>query len=160
MLNRWLQACLLLVLAFAANASAQAPAQHAADPSALPPVVVHKSSTCGCCHLWVEHMRQNGFTVDVRDDGDLDAIKHRVGVPYGKGSCHTAEVGGYFVEGHVPASDVLRLLREKPDVKGLVLPGMPAGSPGMEMADGRVQAYTVEQVARDGSTSEFARHGK
>lgn len=160
MLNRWLGACLLLVLALAADASAQLPAQRAADAALLPPMVVHKSSTCGCCHLWVEHMRQNGFTVEVRDDGDLDAVKRRLGVPYGKGSCHTAEVGGYFVEGHVPAIDVRRLLRDKPDVKGLVLPGMPAGSPGMEMPDGRVQAYTVEHVTRDGATSAFSQHGR
>lgn len=148
-----------LALAFSAAASpALAAAEAARADAALPPVVVHKSSTCGCCGLWVEHMRRAGFRVEVRDDEDLYAIKQRLGVPYGKGSCHTAEVGGYFVEGHVPADDVRRLLREKPHAKGLVLPGMPAGSPGMEMPDGRVQPYTVEQVARDGSTTAFARH--
>jgi hypothetical protein len=80
-------------------------------------------------------------------------------VPHGKGSCHTAEVGGYLVEGHVPAQDVKRLLAEKPDAKGLVLPGMPMGSPGMEMPDGTVQPYTVELVKPDGSTSAYAVHG-
>lgn len=147
------------VLAFGAVASpALAAADAAKAGAALPPVLVHKSSTCGCCSSWVEHLRRAGFRVEVRDDEDLYAIKQRLGVPYGKGSCHTAEVGGYFVEGHVPADDVRRLLREKPDAKGLVLPGMPAGSPGMEMPDGRVQPYTVERVARDGGTTAFARH--
>ena len=126
----------------------------------LPRMLVTKSPTCGCCHLWVQHMRKAGFQVEVRDVDNINLVKQRVGVPYGKGSCHTAEVGGYFIEGHVPAADVKRLLAEKPHAKGLVVPGMPAGSPGMEMPDGRVQPYVVELVAEDGSTSEFARHGQ
>lgn len=130
-----------------------------AQPSqALPVVLVHKSATCGCCGAWVDHMRAAGFRVDVRDVDNLDAVKTRVGVPFGKGSCHTAEVGGYFVEGHVPAQDIKRLLAEKPDARGLVVPGMPAGSPGMEMPDGRVEPYVVELVAHDGTTSAFAHH--
>lgn len=128
-------------------------------PTALPLLVVTKTPSCGCCHLWVEHMRQAGFQVEIHDVEDMGPVKERVGVPYGKGSCHTAEVGGYFVEGHVPAADVKRLLAEKPDAKGLTLPGMPLGSPGMEMPDGRVQPYVVELVAKDGSTSPFASHG-
>ncbi len=103
-------------------------------------------------------MRAAGFSVDVRNVDNLDPVKSRVGVPASKGSCHTAEVGGYFVEGHVPALDIKRLLAEKPDAKGLVVPGMPAGSPGMEMPDGSVQPYVVELVAHDGTTSAFARH--
>ena len=79
-------------------------------------------------------------------------------MPLGQGSCHTAEIGGYFVEGHVPVEDIKRLLAEKPDAKGLLLPGMPAGSPGMEMPDGTTEPYTVELVARDGSTTAFAQH--
>ena len=126
----------------------------------LPRMLVTKSPTCGCCHLWVEHMRKAGFQIEVRDVDDINLVKQRVGVPYGKGSCHTAEVNGYFIEGHVPAADVKRLLAEKPHAKGLVVPGMPAGSPGMEMPDGRVQPYVVELVAEYGSTSEFARHGE
>lgn len=131
-------------------------------PSAsdLPLMVVHKSETCGCCELWVEHMQEAGFDVEVRNTNDFGSIKARVGVPLGKGSCHTAEVGGYFVEGHIPADDVKRLLALAPDAKGLVVPGMPLGSPGMEVPDGRTQPYTVELVARDGTTSEFARHGE
>ena len=103
-------------------------------------------------------MRKAGFTVEVHDLDNLDPVKTRVGIPAGKGSCHTAEVGGYFVEGHVPAADVKRLLALKPDAKGLVLPGMPMGSPGMEMPDGSTQPYTVELVQRDGTTSVFAQH--
>lgn len=131
----------------------------AGQTQALPPMLVHKSPTCGCCEVWVEHVRKAGFDVQVRDHDDMAPIKSRLGIPYGKGSCHTAEVGGYFVEGHVPAIDIKRLLAEKPNAKGLAVPGMPAGSPGMEMPDGRVQPYAVELVGRDGSTSEFARHG-
>jgi len=132
----------------------------AARSKALPLMVVHKSASCGCCGLWVEHMQQAGFEVEVRNTEDLGPVKQRLGVPYGKGSCHTAEVGGYFVEGHIPADDVKRLLAEKPAAKGLVLPGMPAGSPGMEMPDGRVQPYVVELVGADGNTEVFAQHGQ
>lgn len=125
-------------------------------------VLVHKTPTCGCCVAWVEHMRQSGFEVEVRDHdyGALDALKRRLGVPAGKGSCHTAEVGGYFVEGHVPAADVQRLLAERPAARGLTVPGMPAGSPGMEMPDGRVQPYAVELITKGGDSEVFARHGR
>lgn len=131
----------------------------AQSPAALPLLVVTKTPSCGCCHLWVEHMQKAGFKVEIHDVDDLGPVKERVGVPYGKGSCHTAEVGGYFIEGHVPAEDVKRLLVEKPEAKGLTVPGMPMGSPGMETPDGRVQPYVVELVAQDGSTAPFARHG-
>jgi hypothetical protein len=134
--------------------------QAAADSRRWPNVVVHKSPSCGCCGSWVEHMRKAGFSVEVRDTDNLEPVKKRLGIPYGKGSCHTAEVGGYFAEGHVPAEDIKRLLTERPAAKGLTLPGMPAGSPGMEMPDGRVDAYTVELVNPDGSTRPFSRHGK
>lgn len=125
---------------------------------ALPLMVVHKSPSCGCCGLWVDHMRQAGFRVEVRNADNVNPVKERLGVPYGKGSCHTAEVGGYFIEGHVPAEDVKRLLADRPDAKGLVLPGMPLGSPGMEVPDGTVQAYTVELVDKLGVTTAYARH--
>lgn len=128
----------------------------AADPRLI---VVHKSESCGCCHLWVEHVKRSGFQVKVRDVSDLGGIKERVGVPYGMGSCHTAEVGGYFIEGHVPAADIVRLLEQRPDAKGLTVPGMPAGSPGMELPSGEVEAYDVHLVARDGSTTVFTHHG-
>lgn len=131
----------------------------AAKAEAMPHLLVHKTPTCGCCGAWVEHMRGEGFHVMVEEREDLEPVRKRLGIPYGKGSCHTAEVGGYFVEGHVPAADIKRLLRERPVVKGLVLPGMPIGSPGMEAPDGRVQPYTVERVETDGSTTPYASHG-
>lgn len=159
---------LLLPLALLACSNASVPQGQealrgnamASAESALPQMLVHKSPTCGCCSAWIDHMRAAGFPVEVRDVDDMGPIKEALGVPYGKGSCHTAEVGGYFIEGHVPAADVIRLLAGKPDAKGLTVPGMPAGSPGMEMPDGRVQPYVVELVGRDGSTTVYARHGE
>lgn len=142
----------------AAPGDSGVPVRTNATANALPAVVVHKNPSCGCCLAWVEHLRSAGFEVDVRDEDDLDSIKHRVGVPSDKRSCHTAEVGGSFVEGHVPASDIKQLLREKPTARGLALPGMPIGSPGMERPDGSTQPYAVELVGADGSSSVFARH--
>lgn len=167
-----LNACARPAEPAAAQPSAEAPASSPAAASAssataakpgtvkaLPRILVHHSPTCGCCGVWVEHLRTSGFAVDVRQEENLEPIKQRLGVPDDKRSCHTAEVDGYFVEGHVPASDIKRLLTERPAAKGLALPGMPAGSPGMEMPDGRVDAYTVEQVNLDGSAGAFSKHG-
>ncbi len=120
---------------------------------------VYKTPTCGCCAKWVEHMKQNGFTVHVTDLNDLSAIKTKHGVPSKAQSCHTAVVNGYVVEGHVPASDVKRMLKEKPAIKGLALPGMPQGSPGMERADGLVPAYQVLSFEKSGATRIYAQHG-
>lgn len=130
----------------------------AAAPGPL--VVVHKSESCGCCKLWVDHLQKAGFAVKVINEDNMGPTKERVGVPVGKASCHTAEVGGYFIEGHVPAADVQRLLREKPKAKGLVVPGMPAGSPGMEVPSGQVDPYDVLLVGMDGSTKVYAHHAK
>ena len=102
-----------------------------------PLVTVYKSPTCGCCGKWVEHLRQAGLQVEVRETGNLDAVKQQLGVPRKLGSCHTATVGGYIIEGHVPAAQVQRLLREKPPVAGIAVPGMPVGSPGMEGPGGK-----------------------
>jgi hypothetical protein len=146
------------------QAEAIAPAEHAepakdvASTAGQPEVVVHKTESCGCCKVWVEHMQTHGFPVKVQNTDNLAPIKERVGLPYGLGSCHTAEVGGYFIEGHVPAADVQRLLTEKPKAKGLAVPGMPVGSPGMEMGD-RVDPYEVLLVHEDGSTSVYAKYG-
>lgn len=129
-----------------------------AAQSPWPVMVVTKNASCGCCGAWVDRMREAGFRVEVHDVDDLDPVKTRLGVPAGKGSCHTAEIGGYFVEGHVPAEDIKRLLAEKPRAKGLVLPGMPLGSPGMEVPDGTVQSYTVELIDPQGEATAFARH--
>ncbi len=119
-------------------------------------VEVFKSPTCGCCGKWVEHMKANGFKVVTHEMNDVTPYKQRLGVPVGMGSCHTAEVGGYLVEGHVPADDVKRLLAEKPKAKGLVSPGMPQSAPGMDMPG--KQPYEIFLVRQDGSTSSFARH--
>ncbi len=148
-------------LAEASSMAASAPETGSSTPDepALPTVLVHKSPNCGCCSLWIDHLRQAGFPVEERNTDDIQPVKSRLGVPPGKGSCHTAEVDGYMVEGHVPAEDILRLLTERPEARGLVLPGMPMGSPGMEVSDGRVQPYTVELVALDGTTTPFSRHG-
>ncbi|GAB1407500.1 DUF411 domain-containing protein [Thermomonas brevis] len=129
-----------------------------ATPAALPRMTVHKTPSCGCCSVWIEHMKDAGFEVDVHDMVDMGPVKERLGVPYTKGSCHTAEVGGYLIEGHIPAADIKRLLEERPDARGLVLPGMPLGSPGMEVPEGQQQPYTVELVRRDGTTEPFAQH--
>ena len=131
----------------------------AADRASVPRVVVYKNESCGCCKLWVQHLLQSGFEVQVHDVDNLGPIKDGVGVPVAKGSCHTAEVSGYFLEGHVPADDVKRLLKERPTAKGLTVPGMPAGSPGMEVPSGQVIPYDVLLVAKDGSTSVYAHHG-
>lgn len=139
--------------------SAQVVVQSAdATPAALPRMTVHKTPTCGCCGVWIDHVQKAGFTVDVHDMDDLGLVKERLGVPYAKGSCHTAEIGGYVIEGHVPAADIKRLLEEKPNARGLVLPGMPLGSPGMEVPEGRQQPFTVELIHRDGTTEPFAPH--
>jgi hypothetical protein len=133
-------------------------AAHAAAAGAtrqLPEVVVHKDPNCGCCNGWIRHLQQAGFKVTARDESDMTAVKQRLGIPAAKHSCHTAEIGGYVVEGHVPAAHIKHLLAAKPRARGLVLPGMPIGSPGMEAPDGRVDAYTVELLEQDGGTKPF-----
>lgn len=121
-----------------------------------PGVDVWKDTNCGCCKDWVLHLEQNGFAVRVFDTGNTQARK-RLGVPENLGSCHTALVGGYAIEGHVPAQDIVRLLREKPQAVGLAVPGMPVGSPGMDGAvyQGRKDPYNVLLIAKNGATTVF-----
>lgn len=120
-----------------------------------PEVTVYKSPTCGCCTKWVEHLRANGFDVTGADVSDLTQVKDRYGVPSELAACHTAIVDGYVVEGHVPADVVQRLLKERPAVAGIAVPGMPVGSPGME---GRYrEPYNVLTFDRDGKTQIYAR---
>lgn len=131
--NKWLKgAALSVVLAGAGygvlSMSGTSDAQ-AAD------MVVYKDPSCGCCGAWIEHIKANGISVDVRESDDMSTIKAQLGVPEGLQSCHTAQIDGYIVEGHVPADDVKRLISERPDAAGLSVPGMPIGSPGMEMGD-------------------------
>ena len=118
-------------------------------------ITVYKSPTCQCCGLWLRHMRRAGFEVTEKNVADAAAIKTEHGVPGALASCHTTLVGGYVVEGHVPADLVTRLLDERPPVAGLAVPGMPAGSPGME-GSGR-QPYDVLTFTRDGETAVYAR---
>ncbi len=130
---------------------------HAARDKPL--IEVWKDPNCGCCHLWVEHLQAHGFAVQVHDVGNTAARK-RLGMPEKLGSCHTARVGGYVIEGHVPASDIQRLLKEQPKALGLAVPGMPIGSPGMDGPEykGRKDAYAVLLVQRDGGFSTFSRY--
>src|SRR3546814_15718126 len=121
-------------------------------------MVVHKSPSCVCCAKWVKHLREAGFSVDIRNEGKLEPVKTRLGVPAAQHSCHTAQVRGYFVEGHVPVEDIKRLLVEKPDARGLALAGMPMGSPGMESPSGRSEPFNVSLVGHAGSTTPFATH--
>lgn len=113
-------------------------------------VTVHRDPNCGCCSKWAEHLRDAGFVVKVEETSDLEAVRARLGIPRGLASCHTAEVGGYLIEGHVPAVAVLRLLTERPVAKGLAVPGMPAGSPGME-GSGEPDPYTVVLFGEGGA---------
>jgi hypothetical protein len=141
-------------------AGAQAAAAAIAFPAVLRaaagiPMVVYKDPNCGCCTKWVGLMRSAGFEVSTRDTADMAAIKTRYKVPAELGSCHTAMVGGYVVEGHVPADLINRLLKEKPKVLGLAVPGMPMGSPGMEAPT--KDAYEVLTFNAAGKTSVFAR---
>jgi len=120
-------------------------------------VRVYKSPSCGCCGDWVTHLRQSGFEVAVEEVEDLGPVALRLGVPEAVRSCHTGEIGGYFVEGHVPAADIQRLLAERPNALGISVPGMPIGSPGMERGNVR-QRYQTLLVDRSGAASVFASH--
>ena len=109
---------------------------------------VYKTRTCGCCGDWVSHMKANGFDVKVTEVSDVTPHRHRLGVPDALASCHTAEVGGYAIEGHVPAADVQRLLRQKPKARGLAVPGMVPGSPGMGGAPVAYQTLMFDSTDR------------
>jgi len=141
----------ILLLATIAPAAAQTP-KKMADAS---DGTVWVSPTCGCCGKWVEHMIAAGFKLKKEVTSDLDAVPARKHVPEAMRSCHTAQIGGYLVEGHVPADVVRKLLKEKPQVAGIAAPGMPMGSPGMEGPN--AQPYTVIAFRADGSTYDFAR---
>ena len=121
-------------------------------------LAVYKSPTCGCCSAWVEHMTAAGFQVQTTEVADPGVVRRARGVPDTLAACHTAVIGRYVLEGHVPAEDVRRLLAERPDALGLAVPAMPLGSPGMEMPDGRREAYDTLLVLNGGGTRVFARH--
>ena len=125
----------------------------------LPTVTVYKSPSCNCCAEWVTHMREQGFPVEIQSQFNVKPVKRKVGVPSSLAACHTAVVNNYVVEGHVPAKDVKQLLRENPKVRGLSVPGMPVGSPGMERGN-RVEPYKVLTFTPAGDTAVFARYGR
>ena len=131
---------------------------HSAHAQGHPTIEVYKSPTCGCCTKWVVHLQEHGFTVNVTDVPSVVPLKERVGITPKLSSCHTALVGDYVLEGHVPASDVHRLLAEGPAIKGLAVPGMPIGSPGMEGPN--AQGFDVYSFDRSGETEIYATHGK
>lgn len=123
------------------------------------PIEVWKSATCECCGAWVQHLEANGFAVKVNaaTPSTLDRIKRQAGIGEDLAACHTAKIGPYVVEGHVPAADIKRLIAERPDAVGLAVPGMPVGSPGMEQ-DGKTEPYDVLLLKKDGTTEVFARY--
>ena len=140
----------VLLTLFALGAAVNLPA------SAADAVDVYKSPYCGCCEKWVEHLQQAGFAVRTHDVNDVPAARQRLGMPERLGSCHTAKVAGYVVEGHVPADDIQRLLKEKPKAIGLAVPSMPPGSPGMESP--KPVPYNTLLVQAGGVTTVFAKH--
>jgi hypothetical protein len=121
-----------------------------------PKVTVYKSPSCGCCTKWIDHLRESGFDVDAVNADDLGMVKSMSGIKPEQASCHTAQVDGYVIEGHVPAEDIRRLLSERPDARGLTVPGMPMGSPGMDSP--HPQHYQVLLIGKDGNTRVFAGH--
>ena len=131
----------------------------AATPSVNPTpkqtkITVYKDPSCGCCKNWIEHLIKHGYGVDAKDTPAMAEVKRTLGVPDALRSCHTAVVNGYLIEGHVPAADIARLLKQKPKVAGLAVPGMPVGSPGMEGP--RKQHYQVLSFDKSGKTKVFA----
>jgi len=147
-MKRWLSR-LGGVALFAAAFSPVAMAANAID--------VYRDPSCGCCGAWMAYLRTQGYVVTVHENQPMAAVKTRFGVPADATSCHTALIDGYVIEGHVPVEDIRRLLAEHPDARGLAAPGMPIGSPGMEM--GAPEHYDVVLIGRDGSSRIFASHG-
>jgi hypothetical protein len=150
-LSRYLAACVMLAglipqLVFADTG-------RSAD---LEPITVYKSPSCGCCSKWVQHLQDNGFMVESINRNDMNSVKSDAGIPRQLASCHTAIISGYVLEGHVPATDIKRLLKERPDVAGLAVPGMPMGSPGME--GHRQDRYEVLTFTETGGTAVFSRY--
>ena len=138
-------------LAVAGALLALGSAAHAAS------MTVYKSASCGCCGKWIEHVQKHGFTVKVVSVDDVMAVKAKAGIPQKLASCHTTMVNGYVVEGHVPVADIKKLLAEKPKAKGIAVPGMPMGAPGMEHGSHR-EPFQTFLVKADGSSEVFARH--
>lgn len=144
-----------LFLAGALTLAACAPEPQSSQPS----IEVWKSASCKCCSKWVEYLRRDGFNVTVHNESAMNPLKTKLGVPQALASCHTGVVDGYVIEGHVPAEDIRKLLAEKPAARGLAVPGMPIGSPGMEQGE-RQDPYETMLFAADGSAQAYAAHGQ
>ena len=158
-MNRTLRSPLFRKLGRCLSALACGAALGLAAPALASPneVVMYKDPNCGCCGKWAEHMRSAGFAVKEVANPRMDLVKQEAGVPEALGSCHTAKVGGYVVEGHVPAADVRRMLAEKPAIRGLSAPGMPLGSPGME-GPYPAERYDVVSFDAQGRSAVFSKH--
>jgi hypothetical protein len=155
----------VLLAGCAAPASNQAAGEQAAagqttDEQAVREMLVYRSPTCGCCTDWVGYVEEHGYTVTVEDVQDLAAVKAEYNVPPMMQSCHTAIIDGYIVEGHVPIEDIERLLTERPDVVGIAVPGMPVGSPGMEVAGAEPQPFAVVTFDVAGNTEVYSTHNQ
>lgn len=122
-------------------------------------IKVYKDPSCGCCTAWVDHLNANGFAATVDESTDMATLKTKLGVPDDLTSCHTGVIEGYAIEGHVPAGEIKRLLKQKPKAAGIAVPGMPVNSPGMEVEGMADERYTVWLFAKDGTRSAFAEHG-
>ncbi|OUL98062.1 DUF411 domain-containing protein [Variovorax sp. JS1663] len=144
---------------FFSAALASLPLLSLSPARAAVPVQVYKDPNCGCCTAWADHLRQAGFAVQITDSADLAVVRKRLGMPERFAGCHTAVVEGYVLEGHVPAAEVRKLLAMKPQAIGLSVPGMPVGSPGMEVGD-RQDPYQVLLIDRGGKERVFARYPK
>jgi hypothetical protein len=155
--KKWLGIPLLLIsLAACADSTSKQHKPHVQEHSNSPLITVYKSASCACCSRWVKHLEAEGFEVKAENRSDMAAIKSDLGVPTPLRSCHTAKVGDYVLEGHILASDIRRLLAERPVVQGLTVPGMPLGSPGMEHP--RPQHYSTLAFQENGESSVFAQH--
>ncbi|HWU85196.1 MAG TPA: DUF411 domain-containing protein [Rhodocyclaceae bacterium] len=144
-----------LALSLGLGSSLTASAAPNASASESKTIEVYKNPNCGCCGKWVQHLQDAGFTVHTHET-DADAMRAKLGVPAQYASCHTAKVGGYVIEGHVPAADIKRLLKEKPQAIGLAVPGMPAGTPGMDAPS--ATRYDTLLIGRNGEHSVYASH--
>ncbi|HEU0300549.1 MAG TPA: DUF411 domain-containing protein [Longimicrobium sp.] len=137
------------------GAAASAPQAGQAGATGQTRMVVYKTPSCGCCRAWVEQAQAAGFALEVHDVDRVEPVKHEHGLPGHLASCHTALVDGYVVEGHVPFDVIRRLLKERPQVAGIAVPGMPMGSPGMEVPGGRKDPYDIIAFTREGQVSVY-----
>jgi hypothetical protein len=144
----------LLLLGIAAMATGLV---RTSAPAMAQAAVAYRNPGCGCCEKWAELMTEAGISITMEDDPDLASRKRKLAIPEHLDGCHTALIGGYIIEGHVPPLDVMRLLLEKPDIAGIAVPGMPMGSPGMEMGDAK-EPFDVVAFKSDGTTTIFASH--